>query len=157
MPCYTQIGFCRLDRFGARPYNPFMKFLIVDDDFTSRKILQLTLNQLGTCDMACNGDEACAAFQAAQREGFRYDLILLDIMMPGMDGTEVLRKIRAEEDASRIYGNDRVKIAMSTCLNDKDHVIGSFHDGCDGYILKPFTPSSVVHDLKRHGLLKSTK
>ncbi len=130
-----------------------MKILIVDDDFTSRKILQSTLRDLANCDLACNGEEAIAAYQSAVHEGHPYDLILLDIMMPGIDGNEVLRQIRAEEDKIKRFGSDRVKIAMATCLNDKDHVINSFHDGCDGYILKPYTPSSVHHDLKRHGLI----
>lgn len=130
-----------------------MKILIVDDDFTSRKILHASLQKLGTCDMACNGEEACSAYLLAFQDGKPYDLILLDIMMPGIDGNEVLRKIRQEEDNVKIYGSDRVKIAMATCLNDKDHVINSFHDGCDGYILKPYTPTSIHHDLKRHGLI----
>jgi two-component system, chemotaxis family, chemotaxis protein CheY len=130
-----------------------MKILIVDDDFTSRKILQVSLQSLGVCDMACNGEEAYAAVQLSRQEGKPYDLILLDIMMPGMDGNEVLRRIRTEEDKAKIFGTDRVKIAMATCLNDKDHVIGSFHDGCDGYILKPYTPTSIHQDLKRHGLI----
>lgn len=130
-----------------------MKILIVDDDFTSRKILQASLKKLGDCDLACDGEEACKAYQASLNDHARYDLILLDIMMPGMDGMQVLKRIRGEEDKARIYGTDRVKIAMATCLNDKEHVIGSFHEGCDGYILKPFTPDSVHQDLKRHGLI----
>ncbi len=130
-----------------------MKILIVDDEFTSRKILQVTLNKFGICEMACTGEEACEAFREALRSGCPYDLILLDIIMPGMDGTEVLRKIRAEEDAAKIFGTERVKIAMSTGLHDKDHIIGSFHDGCDGYLVKPFTPASVTSDLRKHGIL----
>jgi len=131
-----------------------MKILIVDDDFISRKILQGSLKSLGTCDMACDGEEALLAFQEAVKEGQPYQLILLDIMMPGIDGMEVLKKIREGEDRAKIYGSDRVKIAMSTCLNDKDHVIVSFHQGCDGYILKPFTPDSVLFDLKKHGIIQ---
>jgi two-component system, chemotaxis family, chemotaxis protein CheY len=130
-----------------------MKILIVDDDFTSRKILQGSLKDLGNCDLACNGEEACLAYRTAMADGTPYQLILLDIMMPGMDGTEVLKCIREDEEKNRIFGSDRVRIAMATCLNDKDHVIGSFHSGCDGYILKPYTPKSIHHDLKRHGLI----
>jgi two-component system, chemotaxis family, chemotaxis protein CheY len=130
-----------------------MKILIVDDDFVSRKLLQASLRDLGACDMACNGEEAYLAYTNALQEGNPYNLILLDIMMPGIDGTEVLRRIRKEENTARIFGSDRVKVAMATCLNDKDHVIHSFHEGCDGYILKPYTPSSIVNDLKRHGLV----
>lgn len=130
-----------------------MKILIVDDDFTSRKILHGSLKNLGVCDSACNGDEALQAYRIAMQENSPYQLILLDIMMPGMDGTEVLKAIRDEEDKRHIYGSDRVRIAMATCLNDKDHVIASFHSGCDGYILKPYSPKSIHHDLKKHGLI----
>jgi two-component system chemotaxis response regulator CheY len=128
-----------------------MKILIVDDDFLTRKILMATLKSMGECDLACSGIEAIDAWEAAQREGQAYDLVLLDIMMPEMDGVEVLRRIRVfEKNKGMAYAT---KVVMATSAADKDHVIGSFHEGCDGYIVKPFSPESILKDLLKHGVL----
>ncbi len=128
-----------------------MKILIVDDDFVTRKILMATLKSVGDCDLACSGLEAIEALQDAERGGTSYDLVLLDIMMPEMDGLEVLKRIRTFENKNgKPYGT---KVVMATSVSDREHVIGSFHEGCDGYIVKPFTPESVLKDLLKHGVL----
>ncbi len=74
-----------------------MRILIVEDDFTSRRLLQKILAPYGECDIAVDGKEALEAFTLAVREGRRYRLICLDIMMPEMDGQQVLKKIRQME------------------------------------------------------------
>jgi two-component system chemotaxis response regulator CheY len=63
-----------------------MRTLIVEDDFTSRLLLQSFLSVYGECHIAVNGREAVAAFRAAQERPQAYDLICMDIMMPEMDG-----------------------------------------------------------------------
>jgi len=128
-----------------------MKILIVDDDFATRKILMAALKSLGDCDLACNGLEAVHAFKEAYAENTVYDLVLLDILMPEMDGLAVLKNIRNHEN--KAGGRIGTKIVMATSVSDSNHVIGSFHEGCDGYILKPFTPQSVLRDLIKHGVL----
>ena len=59
-----------------------MKILIVDDDFTSRKILLKYLAEYGQCDVAVDGEEAVEVFKLALNEWEAYDLVCLDIMMP---------------------------------------------------------------------------
>ncbi len=63
-----------------------MRTLIVEDDFTSRLLLQSFLSRYGDCHIAVNGLEAVAAFRAAKEKGENYNLICMDIMMPEMDG-----------------------------------------------------------------------
>lgn len=130
-----------------------MHILIVDDDFTSRKLLTRGVSELGSVDQACDGREGWDAYQAALDEGRPYDLILLDIMMPGMGGGELLRKIRAHEVSLGIVGLRRCAIAMATMLSDKESVLSSFRDEADGYILKPYSPGSVLRDLRRENLI----
>jgi len=72
-----------------------MKTLVVEDDFTSRLLLQTILKAYGECHVAADGTEALAAFLEAERTEQPYQLICLDIMMPDLDGKEVLRSIRA--------------------------------------------------------------
>jgi two-component system, chemotaxis family, chemotaxis protein CheY len=130
-----------------------MHILIVDDDFTARMLLARSVRDLGQVDQACDGGEGWIAYQAALPDD-PYDLILLDIVMPGMDGGTLLRKIRADERQRGVTGPRRCGIAMATVRSDKDSVIGAFHDEADGYIVKPFTPASVLNDLRLHGLIK---
>jgi two-component system chemotaxis response regulator CheY len=130
-----------------------MHILIVEDDFTSRKLLARSLRDCGVVDQAADGEEGWTAFTGALAEE-PYDLILLDIVLPGMSGGELLRKIRADERGRGITGPRRCGIAMATMLSDKDTVLGSFRDEADGYIVKPYSPGSVLKDLALHNLLK---
>ncbi len=130
-----------------------MKILIVDDDFASRRILMKCAHSLGACDMAANGKEAMAAYEDAVTEKEPYDLILLDIMMPEMDGNEVLNAIRDRELKAAPGSLKKTSIAMASSLGDTQSVIGSFRDQCDGYIIKPYSPDSVLRDLKRYGII----
>ena len=74
-----------------------MKYLIVEDDFAARRLLQRYLSNYGDCDIAVDGNEAVEAFRQAVDEKEPYDLICLDIMMPNMDGHEALKVIRQIE------------------------------------------------------------
>src|SRR5580698_6790008 len=100
-----------------------MRTLIVEDEFTSRLLMQSFLSQYGECHIAVNGKEAVAAFRAAQDSGQPYDLICMDIMMPEMDGQTAAREIRALEEAA---GTPMAaKIIMTTALDDVKNVVES--------------------------------
>lgn len=130
-----------------------MRILIADDDFTSRRLLMKSLEGLGDCDAACNGKEAWEAFVNARSENHPYGLVLLDMVMPEMDGREVLKRIRDLEAESGIVSGMGARIAMATVVTDRDAVIGSFRYQCDGYIRKPYTRDSLLGDLRRYSLL----
>ncbi len=126
-----------------------MKTLIVEDDFISRKILKSFIEPYGECDIAVNGKEAIQAIKHACQTDDRYSLVMLDIMMPEMDGRETLQKIRdIEKDAGRI-GLDGVKIIMTTSLKDYKNVLGAFRDGADGYLVKPYSKEELHHLMEK--------
>jgi len=102
-----------------------MKTLIVEDDFTSRLLLQELLKSYGPCHIAVNGKEAVEA-TAAALEDEPYDLICLDIMMPEMDGQEALRRIREQEEARDILSSNGAKIVMTTALDDIKNVSAAY-------------------------------
>ncbi|MEI6260221.1 MAG: response regulator [Deltaproteobacteria bacterium] len=122
-----------------------MKILIAEDDFICRTIIRRLLEPYADCDEAINGMEALTAFTIGVVEGDPYDLILLDVMMPEMDGHEVLEEVRRieEEEWGIIYPKG-VKIIMTTALDDPHNVVKSFKFFCDAYLVKPITEEKLV-------------
>ena len=132
-----------------------MKYLIVEDDFVARKLLQRYLSSYGDCDIAVDGNEAVEAFNQAMDEKEPYDLICLDIMMPNMDGREALKAIRQIESEHGISGLDSVKVIMTTALGDSKNVMGAFREGCEVYIVKPVEKDKLLKEMENLGLIES--
>ena len=134
-----------------------MKCLIVEDDFTARKLLNIYLSSCADCDIAVDGNEAVVAFSLAMDAKEPYDLICLDIMMPNMDGRQALKAIRQIESEHGISGLDCVKVIMTTALEDPKNVIGSFREGCEAYIVKPVKKDKLFEEMGKLGLATPVK
>jgi two-component system chemotaxis response regulator CheY len=130
-----------------------MKILVVEDDFKNRKLLQSQLSFFGECDSAVDGVEAILAFQMGLDNHQPYDLICLDIRMPNMDGTEALQKIRQIENELGIKDDEKVKVIMTTALDDAESVVESYQEGATAYLVKPITKKKLVEELLRLDLI----
>ncbi len=130
-----------------------MKCLIVEDDFTARKLMQIYLSEFGECFVAVNGKEAVQAVTQAFDEGEPYDLIALDIMMPEMDGIEALKAIRNLEKERGITGLDTVKVIMTTAKGQSQDIFEAFNTGCEAYLIKPIRKPDLVDEIRKLGLL----
>lgn len=130
-----------------------MKALIVEDDFTNRKVLQQLLQPYAECDIAVDGQEALMAFKKAYETDVPYDLICLDIMMPELDGHQVLKEIRSYETERDIRYPKGVKVIMTTALDDPGNVLGAFRQGCEAYVVKPISKTQLVHEMTKLGLI----
>lgn len=128
------------------------KVLIVDDNFVNRKILMKFLEKVATFDIVVNGLEAIEAVKLSHKEKQPYDLILLDIMMPEMDGQETLRRIRDLEKRNGVYTLDGVKVIMVTAVSDPKSIMKAFRSGCESYIVKPVTRQSLFHEMRKMGM-----
>src|SRR3954462_2965211 len=107
------------------------RVLVVDDDNALSEMLGIVLRGEGYEPMFCaDGSGALEAFRAA-----RPDLVLLDLMLPGKDGIEVCRLIRAESG---------VPIVMLTAKSDTVDVVLGLESGADDYVVKPFRPKELV-------------
>jgi len=132
-----------------------MKILVVEDESTSMELLVSFLLPYGKIDRAYDGKEAMGAIKKAFTDGAPYNLICLDIMMPEMDGHEVLEKMRTEESRKGVLLGDGAKVIMITCKSDSKNILGSFNKQCDGYIVKPVEKRMLEEELKRLGFHKS--
>ena len=107
------------------------KVLVVDDDAALAEMLTIVLRNEGFDTLVCEtGDQAMSDFHE-----YKPDLVLLDLMLPGKDGIDVCREIRAESG---------VPIVMLTAKNDTIDVVVGLESGADDYIVKPFKPKELV-------------
>ena len=130
-----------------------MRVLIVEDDATSRRVMQKFLEPHGDCDLAEDGYSALDLFRSALDQKKPYDLVCLDIMMPGMSGHDVLHEIRGLEEQMGVRGLDGAKVIMTTALADSKNVREAFKSQCEAYLVKPIDRKKLLHEMKSLGLL----
>lgn len=107
-----------------------MRVLVADDDLVSRLMLQAAVENMGhECLVAADGDQAWKLLcQAAP------DVLITDRLMPGIDGLELCRRVREQQDSSYTY------VVLATSLTDQEDVLGGMEAGADDYLTKPLDP-----------------
>ncbi|ROP60435.1 two-component system response regulator MtrA [Curtobacterium sp. PhB130] len=107
------------------------RILVVDDDQALAEMIGIVLRAEGyEPEFSGDGNDAVDAFHATKP-----DLVLLDVMLPGIDGIEVCRRIRAESGTP---------IIMLTAKGDTSDVVAGLENGADDYVVKPFNPKELV-------------
>lgn len=129
-----------------------MRVLIVDDDQAIRSLLAKLLSRVADCVQVGDGPAALDGFLAAHRAGEPFNVVTLDIDMPGMDGHAVLAKIREYEQENGIDESAAVRVLMSSAHGDPDNVYGAFAGGCGAYLQKPITIEKLLEQLRKLGL-----
>ena len=132
-----------------------MRSLVVEDDTTSRLVMQEYLSEFGDCDSVAHGKGAIKAFTKAYDDGKPYQLVCLDIMMPDMNGHDVLIHLRNYENDLNVGGLSGARILMTTALGDAKNVVRAFKEQCEGYLVKPVTREKLSKKLSELGLLDS--
>lgn len=132
-----------------------IRVLVIEDDHASQIIMKKLLSSLGECVVAADGVKGLAEFRTALKEGRPYDLVCLDIMMPEMNGQEVLCEIREIEGKRGVAGQEAVKVLMTTALRDSETSVHSFASGCDGYITKPINKDVLMSEIRKLGILRA--
>ena len=111
--------------------------LIVEDDININNLLCEVLRKAGyTCEQAFSGTEAKLLLNIKEKA---YTLVLLDLMLPGASGEEVLKEIRK---------HGRLPVIVLTAKDSIDDKIGVLTDGADDYITKPFEPLELIARVK---------
>jgi two-component system chemotaxis response regulator CheY len=127
-----------------------LKILIVEDEFISRTLLKEMLAPFGACETAENGSEAVDIIHKSYDDsGRRFDLVCLDIMMPKMNGHQVLKEIRRIENKRGLKGNQTAKILMITALDDTKNIMEALVVGrCEAYMTKPISSTKLEEQLR---------
>jgi two-component system response regulator ResD len=113
--------------------HPCASVLVVDDEPTIGEIVSRYLERAGyDAEVVLDGPAALAAFGRR-----RPDLVVLDLMMPGVDGFEVMRRMREQQGA-------RVAIILLTARGEESDRITGLQLGADDYVVKPFSPAELV-------------
>ena len=119
------------------------KILIVEDDPAVRGVVELALEREGMRTLAVADGEAALKHLGSSDQDV--DLVILDVMLPGMDGVSICREIRAGD-----VGSSDVPIIMLTARDDEASVLIGLEVGADDYVTKPFSPRQLVSRIRAH-------
>ena len=124
--------------------NPEMKFLVIDDFSTMRRIVRNLLKELGfnNVDEAEDGQVALAKLR-----GGGFDFVISDWNMPNMTGLELLKQVRCDPSLKHL------PVLMVTAEAKKENIIEAAQAGASGYIVKPFTAATL--DEKLHKIFQT--
>lgn len=121
------------------------KILIVEDDPAVRDVVEHTLSREGMQTLAVGDGEAALKHLGQEAEPF--DLVVLDVMLPGMDGVNICREIRAGSAGN--VSRD-IPVVMLTARDDEINVVVGLEVGADDYITKPFRPRELASRVRAH-------
>jgi two-component system, chemotaxis family, chemotaxis protein CheY len=127
-----------------------MKSLIVDDEMMSRMMLSIIIGQFGACVQAASGEEAVVSFREALECGAPYDLVSLDLDMPGINGLEALRQMR--EVVRDRGGSQPFRVFIMTGDQRDDLEQGVLEGTFDRYFVKPYNRERILQALAECGL-----
>jgi len=117
-----------------------MRILVVDDFATTRRIIKGTLKQLGLTNVA-EADDGSSALKELKKE--KVDLILCDCNMPNMNGLELLKAVRSDENLKDIA------FIMLPSEEKREEVIEMVKSGVNDYIIKPFAPDTLKNRIEK--------
>jgi len=117
-----------------------LRILIVDDFSTMRRIVKNLLGELGLTQTA-EAEDGYSALTLLRNQSF--DFVITDCNMPGMNGLELLKAIRAEPRTAKL------PVLMVTAEAKRELIIEAAQNGVNGYIIKPFTAQTLEEKIKR--------
>ena len=131
-----------------------MRILVVDDDDISRTKITNILSRYGDCVEAEDGQEALCYVGLAMGQGHPFDLITMDVEMPGLKGHDVVKAIRRwEKMICPSKASFRpVKVVMLTSKTGMKTIYAAHKQSCDQYVIKPVTPENIHECLANIGL-----
>ena len=126
-----------------------LSVLVAEDNEINALLMRSLLTRLGhQVVIATNGEEALESWLAAKSAGTPYDLVLMDIQMPGLDGIETTKRIRVNEAAGAGRRTPILALTANTLVEDR---YACFEAGMDGFLVKPLDREKLAEALSRLG------
>ncbi len=120
--------------------NPDMKFLVVDDFSTMRRIVRGLLKEIGYTNVD-EAEDGAIALNMIQKQ--TYDFVISDINMPNMNGFDLLKAIKADDKLKAI------PVLMVTAEARKEDIVLAAQTGAAGYVVKPFTKATLEEKVQK--------
>lgn len=120
--------------------NTDLKFLIVDDFSTMRRIVRGLLKEMG-CNNADEAEDGSVALRMLQNA--KFDFVVSDINMPNMNGFDLLKAVKADDTLKHI------PVLMVTAEARKEDIVLAAQNGAAGYIVKPFTKATLEEKVQK--------
>jgi two-component system chemotaxis response regulator CheY len=131
-----------------------LRILVAEDSPSARLFLETVMADYGRVESAEDGAQAVDFFQRALDAGEPHHVVILDIMMPEMDGLAALVRIREIVLERGLDEEEQPKAIMASCLTDPGHMIRAHYEcGADVYITKPYTQQTLEEALVNLGLV----
>ncbi|MGE5856465.1 MAG: response regulator [Syntrophaceae bacterium] len=130
-----------------------LRILVLEDDASTCRLMQIFLDQIGECRIVSGGRTALDSFQSALDQGKPFDLLLLDIMVPEINGIDVLKKVRTIERSRGIHDRNRAKVIITSSLSDARNMEQARSAESDGYLVKPVNRAKLFSTIRTMGLL----
>jgi len=122
-----------------------LSILVAEDNEINALLMRSLLSRLGHhAVITTNGDEALESWLASESAGTPYDLVLMDIQMPKLDGIETAKRIRAREAGSRVQRTPILALTANTLVEDR---YACFEAGMDGFLVKPLDRDKLAEAL----------
>jgi two-component system chemotaxis response regulator CheY len=132
-----------------------MKSLIVDDEVVTSKMLKRLFSRFGESVMATNGSDAVEFVRNAYGTGEPFDILIMDVIMPGMNGFETYSAIRELEYSLGIEKGSEIKIIMMTGLGISREIFELHKTSCMAYLYKPIDLGELLGVLQKNNILPS--
>lgn len=135
-----------------QPSKDRLRIMIVDDDPDVLKLFTNAMSGIGECTPVQDGRQAVKLFQSAGGPGEVFDIVCLDVDMPGMNGQEVLSQIRAIEKRSGTPDRDQCKVLMISALDAPEEKFKAIALGCNSYVTKPVNKHQLLEAIESLGI-----
>ena len=133
-------------------YDKNIKALIIEDEEVAREKLLMMMNKFADCSFSETGEGGLRSFSESLSSGNYFDIVLLDISLPDVNGKMVLKRIHELEQEQAVPVENKTKVVMVTASSSEEDLFGSIQNRCDDYLLKPVTEEILKDKLKAVGV-----
>jgi two-component system chemotaxis response regulator CheY len=103
--------------------------------------------KFGYCEEALHGMQALEMYADLLSYGDKYDIIFLDVLMPGINGIQTLKQIRLLEESYNLDVGNQAKIVITTAFSDEQTMHNARAEKCDDYLIKPFDMRQILQQV----------